>query len=339
MNPINVLKKIPRSNKYSFYPEKERKSTARIFGENILWLIKHKEINHFYYVYGSDVKGNKVNDYLSYNSIRKMRDARNKPSSQFDYLGVLRDKFIFAQYLTSINMPTPQNYYLGDQQKITELSTVPNDEEIQCFCKDLTGFGGEDVFPITLKNQRILIDGEEKEMSWLQSHMKDKFIIQQRIDQHEDLSRLYPNSINTIRILTVHTKLGVRIASAIMRIGANGSSTDNWASGGLIVKVDMATGKLNKFGYFKKVKNGKLTVHPNSGENFEGFKIPYYEESCKLVLDLHRFFYGIHSIGWDVAITPEGPMILEGNDNWDIAMQQKFYKKETAEIFAEEKLE
>ena len=32
----------------------------------------------------------------------------------------------------------------------------------------------------------------------------------------------------------------------------------------------------------------------------------------------HKHLYNIRSIGWDSAITPEGPVFIEGNDNWEI---------------------
>lgn len=334
MRLLRSIRKIPHSNKFSFYPEKNRKSNVRIFGENILWFLKNKEVNNFYYVYGLDVKGQNPNDFEAYTKIMKLRDNRNRAFKDFDYLGLLRDKFVFGQYMKSINKPTPVNYVLGNSTSITELNVLPQGE-VKAFCKDLTGFGGADVFPVTLREGKVYVEGAEKDLSWLQSRMNDQFIIQEKISQEKELNKMYAGAINTIRILTANNGGKVRIVSAIMRIGANGSSTDNWASGGVIVKVNMENGKLEKYGYFKNVSKGKVTAHPDSGIPFEGFQIPFYKESCELVLDLHRYFYGIHSIGWDVAITPDGPTILEGNDNWDIAMQQKFYKKEIIEMLTQ----
>src|SRR5699024_12718885 len=80
--------------------------------------------------------------------------------------------------------------------------------------------------------------------------------------------------------------------------------------------------------FFKNLKDGKVESHPNTFEKFQDFKIPFYNESCELAINLHESLYGIHSIGWDIAITPDGPLIIKGNDNWNVAMQQLFYKKE-----------
>ena len=57
--------------------------------------------------------------------------------------------------------------------------------------------------------------------------------------------------------------------------------------------------------------------HPNTGIIFEGYKIPHWNEIVENVKKAHLFFYGLHSIGWDVVVTDNGIMIIEGNDNWD----------------------
>ena len=56
------------------------------------------------------------------------------------------------------------------------------------------------------------------------------------------------------------------------------------------------------------------------------------------VKKLHGELYGIVTIGWDIAITENGPLVLEGNDNWDFRMFQAYYggcKKRLLELFNE----
>jgi hypothetical protein len=71
--------------------------------------------------------------------------------------------------------------------------------------------------------------------------------------------------------------------------------------------------------------------HPDSGIVFEGFAIPFYHEAVAMAKELQRRFYGLRSIGWDIAIGTEGPIIVEGNDNWELTqtpitgMKKTFY--------------
>ena len=59
-----------------------------------------------------------------------------------------------------------------------------------------------------------------------------------------------------------------------------------------------------------------ICSHPDSGIVFSELLIPYLAESIELAKSAHRWMPYMYSIGWDVAITPNGPLLLEGNDDW-----------------------
>lgn len=80
----------------------------------------------------------------------------------------------------------------------------------------------------------------------------------------------------------------------------------------------------------------KISQHPDTKIEFNKFKVPMYEEALQLACKAHTYFYGVHSIGWDVALTSNGPMFIEGNDNWEISLMQacsKGLKKEWMKSF------
>ena len=39
-------------------------------------------------------------------------------------------------------------------------------------------------------------------------------------------------------------------------------------------------------------------------------------------MSFHEKLGDIHSIGWDIAITKDGPIFIEGNDNWELSLMQ-----------------
>ena len=55
---------------------------------------------------------------------------------------------------------------------------------------------------------------------------------------------------------------------------------------------------------------------------FENYALPYLHDAIDLAKKFHKYLYGLHSIGWDIAITEEGPCFVEGNDNWEISLMQ-----------------
>ena len=111
--------------------------------------------------------------------------------------------------------------------------------------------------------------------------------------------------------------------SAVLRVGANGNTVDNWAAGGLAVGIEMETGRLKEYGFYKHGKGTKTVCHPDTGTEFNGFKIPFYTEAVEKAVSLHTHLVPIVVIGWDIAITPDGPLFIEGNDNMEISINQE----------------
>ena len=128
---------------------------------------------------------------------------------------------------------------------------------------------------------------------------------------------------NTLRIVTINKNGKCYVLSSLLRVGTSKTgNVDNWAAGGLAIGIDNATGYLKEYGFYKPVHGLKESVHPDTGVIFSDFKVPQYKEACELACKAHRAFYNIRAIGWDIAITENGPMFIEGNDNWEISLQQ-----------------
>lgn len=207
------------------------------------------------------------------------------------------------------------------------------------FCKVIDGECGHDVFQLSVRNHTLYFNNKEITPQELQSRLCGAdFLFQQRITQHPELSRINPTSINTIRLTTVRnlkTK-EVKVWPSALRVGLNGNYVDNLSQGGLIIGIDLATGKLNRYGFQRPEFGGRREAHPDTGLVFNQFAIPFFKEAVEKALYFHSMLKDIHSIGWDIAITPEGPIFIEGNDNWEITISQaanRGLKKEFEEDF------
>ena len=66
----------------------------------------------------------------------------------------------------------------------------------------------------------------------------------------------------------------------------------------------------------------KTKEHPDTHIAFNGYEIPFYKEAEAMAILLHQNMYRSHSIGWDIAITNNGPVFIEGNDRWEISLIQ-----------------
>lgn len=152
-----------------------------------------------------------------------------------------------------------------------------------------------------------------------------EFVVQKCLHNHPVIDRIYPLSINTIRLVTIKNTAtnNVEPFGAILRIGAHGNVVDNTTMGGLAIKISQ-DGTLATEAFYKPGFGTKTRVHPDTNVAFDKIKIPYYDECVKICCKFHKIL-AIHSIGWDVAITPDGPVIIEGNDNWEITSLQAIW--------------
>lgn len=314
----------------TYFPEAKQKSKLAIWRDNFFWVLRHKEINRFYYAYGLDRKNTDVEkEILSYPDFRRIRDSRNLrlKGQNFNYAALLRDKFVFGQFLSSLRFPTPKNIALLNKDELTwldDMQTVPLSEIyrhspalVDGFCKKLTGIKGEGAFPLRLDSGKIFCERGELTTVELANRLEGVYLLQEKVAQHEQVSRLHPTSVNTMRILTFNDNDRITLFSAALRIGTKQRSVDNWGAGGIAVPIDIESGTLGEYGVYKPGYGGRVTAHPDSGITLLGYPIPYFKESIDLACRLHRYFYGMHSVGWDIAVTPNGPVFIEGNEDWD----------------------
>lgn len=139
----------------------------------------------------------------------------------------------------------------------------------------------------------------------------DGDFVEEVLHQHAKLNELCPACINTIRVMTANTDGNPRIFFAALRIGNGEEMVDNFHNGGMGVAVDVETGILR--GKSVDMAARRLTRHPVTGMAFEGFALPCWQEVRTLVDKACRMQPEIRVVGWDVALTPDGPVLVEGN--------------------------
>lgn len=176
--------------------------------------------------------------------------------------------------------------------------------------KPIYGLGGGDVEKVKAEDIKDKREFYEK--------MKDKKeFIEELIVQNEEWAKLSPNSTNTLRVMTSAVNGQSRIMFVAARIGSGKSIMDNFHQGGQGVLVDIETGKLVGNGIDKKLNESECSC---TGVKFDGFQVPYWEEVKKMTLEAALVNDKVNLIGWDVAITPNGPLIIESNrgPGWDL---------------------
>jgi hypothetical protein len=140
-------------------------------------------------------------------------------------------------------------------------------------------------------------------------------MVEDFVVQHESLMALSPTGLNTVRVITQVEKSEVIIVAARLRISIN-SSVDNLAAGNMAAPIDLKSGKVMGAGVYSDITKQPEMVHPITKQPVVGFEIPYWNEILDMVRQAALSIPENRSVGWDVAITNEGPLLIEGNHNW-----------------------
>ena len=135
-------------------------------------------------------------------------------------------------------------------------------------------------------------------------------LLEEKIVQCSEISSIYPNSINTIRVVTVNRNDEVSVPFVAIRIGNNGKVVDNFNSGGMFTVID-------DDGYIKKPaidkENNVYEKHPMTGTSIVGFKIPKYKQIIKQCKQMALVVKEVGYVGWDMTVTDKGIDVVEGN--------------------------
>lgn len=122
---------------------------------------------------------------------------------------------------------------------------------------------------------------------------------------------LHPYAVNTCRVITLLKDGIVHVIAAYLRIG-NGNIVDNFNSGGMVVPINKETGRIE---YPALDKAGNLyEAHPLTGVPIKGFVIPLWDQVLTLVKEAGLIVPQVGLVGWDVCVTKDGPILIEGND-------------------------
>lgn len=330
--PRYILSLISSPDKYckhiSYYPEKAPKTKYRVLLEQLSQTLRYGYPNEFYFSYGFDVKSKReMSEYLHYAPFSILRNKYNlqKHSST----AILRNKFffgMFCEYLgvnsgDNIGLITKSSVYLPHSKRTMTIDSFCTQFNGDYFVKLIDGECGCGIFTLSLDNGMISLNGKQASAhELLQTTNGGKYLIQTKITQHPLMASLHPQSLNSIRLVTIkNINTGkITVFPSILRIGTGLSFVDNTSQGGIAVGINISTGHLNEYGFLKPQFGGRIDRHPDSKIKFAEFQIPYFKEALDQAIHLHSMLPDIHSIGWDIAIGINGPVFIEGNDNWEI---------------------
>lgn len=122
-------------------------------------------------------------------------------------------------------------------------------------------------------------------------------MIEEKIIQHDKLKNLYPNSVNTIRMVIYNGKL----VSDVLRMGREEKEVDNLSAGRIAAGIELDKGIVYTIG--RTYYDEKFVYHPDTKVVIPGFSIPMCDGCKQLVARAEKYCDGIPAIGFDIAVT------------------------------------
>jgi hypothetical protein len=147
-------------------------------------------------------------------------------------------------------------------------------------------------------------------------------VIEELIIQAKELAAFHPNSVNTIRMPVVKSKDSktLTIFHPFFRMGRGHSIVDNGGAGGIFACVDVESGIINTEGV-DEFSDNEYIFHPDTHYQIVGFKIPRWDEAIELAKEASCQTTNRYT-GWDLALTEQGWVIVEGNECGQFIAQQ-----------------
>ena len=108
-----------------------------------------------------------------------------------------------------------------------------------------------------------------------------------------------------------------------------GALAANFTSRGMLgAPIDLETGELGVAADRDALpQTPRLRHHPATGAAIAGRQLPYWAETLALAEAAHRAFPSVSRVGWDLAITTNGPLLIEGNDDMGVESLQTVHDR------------
>ena len=257
--------------------------------------------------------GSGLSDYLNYEFYKKSYCQRAKYVT-IGYQAKAYEKLANIKYSPYISNKTSfhKNYSKFTKRSYIDLADASlqdflayTDKYKSVVMKPVLGSGGESVEAVDLSGY------SKEQLTEMFAQLKEKkMFIEERVVQDERWNKLSPNSLNTLRVMTCVIDGEVELLYAATRIGSGKSVADNFHQGGMGIAINLQTGCLRGVAIDKE---GIRHAESPTGVVLDGYQVPYWDEVKQMVKEAALVNQDIHFVGWDVALSDKGPLIIEGN--------------------------
>jgi hypothetical protein len=253
--------------------------------------------------------------------------------------GLTGDKATFYGYCEAIGLPIPRLYGVVDVRGWAGSSHtgrvvsgaagfadfVSHDLPEVSVAKPTDGYHGRGVR--VLRRRGPGFEGAPTPAALLQALRADPefsvWVFQEHLRNHPAVAAIGGDeTLHTVRVVSLVSRAGdAEVLYAVLKLGLAGGDADNFEggrSGNGLAEIDLGSGRLGEVKLAREDGCGFVYASdaPGTGARVEGAVLPAWRETLALVRGAARAFAPARTLGWDVALTPSGPVLVELNAFW-----------------------
>lgn len=245
----------------------------------------------------------------------------------------LDNKVLYPALLNSLGLSTTSlqavvsnTHGFGELKTLGSVEAIEgfllNDAKYPLFGKPVEGSKsvGTALFSsIDIDAQTIVLgNGNTTTVSELASEIfedfSDGFVFQTAVIQHDAVNAIIGSAVGTVRVVTLMEDGAPKVLYTVWKIPAPDAMSDNfWQNGSMIAEIDITSGQIKQVRRGIGMKAEQIETHPVSGAKLEGFILPHWGDIISLTKKCHSLTPENGILGWDIAIAPDGPLVIECN--------------------------
>jgi hypothetical protein len=263
-----------------------------------------------------------INDWQTYTKAIRINSGYNE---------IMNNKLMFYDMMHPTGK-TPQVYgYIAKNGIVLFDKKNPDMDELIALLKDkkslffkrFEGGSGEGIFKAEYRDGEFWINRDKYCAIKLKEHLKaySGVLIMECLYNSADYAvKIFPKTLNTVKILTMINPKNNKafIAGAFQRFGTESSyPLDNMSTGGVSCLVNLETGRLETSYVYDPITDSEQPVenHPNTDEKILGITLPNWEKIKGEILEIANRYSYLKYVAWDIALTKDSFIIIEGNAN------------------------
>lgn len=249
------------------------------------------------------------------------------PDGAATYFGLPGDKYAFENRCREFGLPVVRTIAIAYPDVVNAFAGEGIVEALpprDLLIKPVDGRGGQDIerWDFIGRGQFVGADGKPVSGDELMNHFSSSslslgspMLVQLCLENNSELQSFSGLALSKTRIATfLDEQEKPEIVAANFRPSiASNAPIDYSDSRDVSFPLDIETGRLADGYGDARDTPGPIVNHPETGATVSGELLPGWDLMSALALRAHRAFSDIPFIGWDIAYTPDGPIIVEAN--------------------------